>query len=214
MAIKDLLYRCPGCGHDPMGGKGEVASCPRCGLEAHRGSSLPLALVVRKDGRQFDVPLASVTRRLHALGGPWPRAMAASGTLSYETRVRLRLGGNERPVRYRGRLLGFAERFGRGTPGTLLLTGASLTFRAGPGDAGQGRGEDRIWPLESLRSLQTSSSSLQITTQAGGLLLFRFDGDSPRRWDELLRGALDARWRKLGKGGILEFQPRILAGAP
>lgn len=31
MALVDLLYRCPRCGHDPLPGKGGSALCPACG---------------------------------------------------------------------------------------------------------------------------------------------------------------------------------------
>ena len=36
MALADLCYRCPACGHDPMAGKGDRAWCPSCGLRVQR----------------------------------------------------------------------------------------------------------------------------------------------------------------------------------
>jgi hypothetical protein len=196
-----------------MGEAGKAASCPSCGLVIQRGSTRRLHLTVRNGGVQREVPVATLVDRMEALGGAWSRATDGAGSLCYRAAARLRVAGTETPVRYQGRLLGFAERFGAGTPGTLEVRDESLSFHHA--ESGTPTARDavplRSWALESLRSLQASSSSVQLTTEGGGLLLFRFDNDSTRRWESLLRGAIATRWEALGRGRVVEFQPRILA---
>jgi hypothetical protein len=229
LALKDFLYRCPGCGHDPMEGEADEARCPACGLVVDRNAAGATCLRVHGPSGALpsEVPASHLADRIEAMGGALPRATAPSGSLAYATEVRVRTAGSERPIRYRGLLLGFAERFGAGTPGRLRITDEALILDMGgaldaaasahaPPAAGQAH--RRTWPLEALRSLQTSSSAVQITTldrtsRARGIVHFRFLDDSPRRWDELLRHAISQRWELLGKGTVQEFQPRIRAEA-
>ena len=58
--------------------------------------------------------------------------------------------------------------------------------------------------------MQTSSSSLQVTIPSGELIQLRFSLDSPRRWEQLLKAALQKAYREAGRGEIVEFQPRIV----
>lgn len=215
MALKHFLYRCPACGHDPMEGRGDVATCPSCTLLIDRKATGTTCLRLHLRGREdapIEVPVATLADRITAHGGALTRATHSDGSLAYEAEVRVQTAGSEMPIRYRRRLLGFAERFGAGTPGILRLSDDALALRSPVlADAPS----TRRWALEEIRSLQTSSSAVQITTQTEGVVLFRFTEDSPRRWDELLRHAIAERWKRLGKGTVQEFQPRIRAeGAP
>jgi hypothetical protein len=216
MSLKDFLYRCPACGQDPLPGARDTVACPACGLRVDREGGRDTRLRVTLPGRApVHLLAATLADRIEALGGPLSRARQADGALAYGAAVRVRMAGSEAPVRYGGRLLGFVERFGAGTPAHLHLGDDALTLL--PLGAPPGREPLRCWPLESLRALQTSSSAVQITTghadgtggPATGLVLFRFVEDSPRRWDELLRHAVAQRWEVLGRGPIREFQPRI-----
>jgi len=211
MALKDFLYRCPGCGHDPMEGRGDVVICPSCTLQIDRNATGTTCLRLHRPGTEaapIDVPAATLADRIAEHGGALTRATAPDGSLAYEAEVRVQTAGSEMPIRYRRRLLGFAERFGAGTPGILHLSAHALGLRSpSPADASS----PRRWALEDIRSLQTSSSAVQITTHLDGVVLFRFTEDSPRRWDELLRHAIGDRWKRLGKGTVQEFQPRIRA---
>jgi hypothetical protein len=112
----------------------------------------------------------------------------------------------EIPFRFRGELLGFAEVFGPSTPGVLAIDPEGLTFQ--PDDAAGGKAER--WLLLDIRAVQTSSSSLQFVPAEGGLIQCRFQSDSTRRWESLLRAALKAIYRLKGLGEIVEFQSRIV----
>jgi hypothetical protein len=194
-----------------MEGQGDVATCTSCGLHVDRDAAGVTCLRLRWPGTEnppLEVPAATLADRIVAHGGALTRATSPDGGLVYEAEVRVRTAGSEMPIRYRRRLLGFAERFGAGSPGILHLSSDALELLALP----QARASPpRRWPLEDIRSLQTSSSSVQITTREDGVVLFRFISDSPRRWDELLRHAIGERWKAMGKGTVHEFQPRIRA---
>jgi hypothetical protein len=133
-------------------------------------------------------------------GGP---SRVESSAEEAQTRVLYSLAEREDPLHYRGRLLGFVERFGVGREGILALDLTHLRLLP------TATTPPLIWPLEDLRSLQSSSSFLQITDTQETVVLLEFPEDSPRRWDEVLRGALQSRWSALGRGVITEYQPRI-----
>jgi hypothetical protein len=84
----------------------------------------------------------------------------------------------------------------------LALTEGGLAFR-------DDSGAFEEWPVSDLRALQGSSSELQISPASGGIVAFRLASDSPRRWEERLKGLLRAHWEREGRGEIIEFQPRI-----
>jgi hypothetical protein len=113
----------------------------------------------------------------------------------------------EKPFHFRGELLGFAEVFGPASEGVLEINEEALVLTP-PGEAEE---EADGWSLLDIRAVQTSSSSLQFACGDGSLIQFRFQQDSPRRWESLLKGALKAIYRKRGLGEIVEFQPRIVA---
>jgi hypothetical protein len=206
MALKDLLYLCPFCGEDPTTAAGPHVRCPSCGRTfGPAGAGARIRVREGGTGATAEVTSATLTRGIEALGGASRRARRPDGSLFHQARVRIRVARQEAPVRFRDQLLGFYERFGPGSAGTLSLDGSTLRFE--PDAAGEGSA--LAWALEELRALQTSSSSVQISPGEGGVVLFRFPYDSPRRWDDLLRRALQECWHRLGRGEIFEFQPRI-----
>lgn len=207
MALKDLIYLCPFCGADPTAAAGPSVRCPNCGRTFEAGGPRARIRVEGGHGGEpSELTVATLLRGIEARGGALAGSRQPDGSLFRRARVRVRVAHEERAVRFRDRLLGYYERFGPGRAGTLSLEGGTIEFRPSAGAGGPMR-----WAIEDLRALQTSSSAVQISPGAGGVVLFRFVDESPRRWDDLLRGALRERWRELGRGEILEFQPRIRA---
>lgn len=204
-----------------MGGEGDRAACPACGLRVDREGGRDARLrVVHPSGRIAHLPAALLARRIDAFGGALASTGGAPAGALRRARVRVRTAGGEDPVRFRSRLLGFTEALRGGAQAILALDSRELRLEP-LADAPQALHPAeplQRWALDSVRSLQTSSSTVQFTVRRGErgrggpeIVLLRFLDDSPRRWDELLRHALTARWRALGRGEITEFQPRILA---
>ncbi len=137
---------------------------------------------------------------------------SAPGTPIRQSRVEVRQAGREAPVRLGGELLGFAEAMGEPTLGTIQLTAEALILIPGAGgaDDSENGNPPEVWPLLEIRSVQTSSSSLQLSPPRGGLVQLRFASDSPFRWETILRQALRGAYRTAGLGEIVEFQPRIV----
>jgi len=129
-------------------------------------------------------------------GGQGPLALPAEGDAA------MRVASREFPIRFRGALLGYCERFGARSTGVLRLTDDRLTFT-------ERNGPVHEWLLSRVRAVQGSAAAVQITPAEGGLVSFGLDRDSPRRWEELLRAQLRVVWRAEGRGEIAEFQPRI-----
>ena len=92
------------------------------------------------------------------------------------------------------------------------ITGDRLSFlpepASNPGDSGGS--EEVTWLFLDIRAVQTSSSSLQFSPASGGLVEFRFESDSPFRWEHLLHRGLRRAYAAAGLGTIVEFQPRIV----
>lgn len=203
MALKDLIYRCPRCGADPVEGRKDRVRCPTCGSRYERGDP-PAGILVREEGtKPRTVPTSRLVESIREAGGPFPAAVDAEGSVDYASPVEVRSGADEEPVRHSGGLLGFVEKLEEGGRATLRATDRALEL------VGRDGGTRSRWNLMDLRAVQSSSSSLQIYTAAEELLHFRFLDDSPVRWEALLHGLLRRAYRRTGRGEIVEFQPRI-----
>lgn len=198
MALTALLFRCPACGADPLLAVRSGARCRSCGRSYEQGTEGTLR-IREPDGRLVERPVAELAARAGEMWG----ADAPEG----EARVRMREATEEVPVRQGRELLGFFERRGPVRPGLLRLDGEAVHFQP------DGEEEARRWPLLELRAVQGSSSSVQISPKAGGVITFRFETDSPRRWEERLREAVRRSWARAGRGPVGEFQPRIRSGS-
>lgn len=208
MADENGSARCPGCRRGYLPGPGDAR-----------------LLEVSADGTQREVSAASLAAAMKARGGPG--SVPAAGQPYQEARVRFRRATTEDPIRHQGRLLGFTERLGRFRDGVLRLNATHLRIVPDPSRIGRAPSSVRgptpgsrrvsggmgpaelVWALEDLQAIQASSSSVQFSPADGGVVLLRFVNESPRRWEDLLRSALRARWKVLGRGSIVEFQPRI-----
>lgn len=203
MPLTYFLYSCPRCGHDPLGGEGDRAECQACGASFTREGATGRIRLEASDGDSGEIEPAVLRASLEERGAPRGALAERDGKEEYTSPAVLRRSIGEEPVRHGGSLLGFVERMGPEEVGSLKLRGNTLSFEVGEGTIGQ-------WSLLDLRSIQTSSSALQVTGQ-DGMVEFRFRGDSPRRWETLLHGLLREAYREQGRGEIVEFQPRIVA---
>lgn len=224
MALHDLLYRCPLCGHDPTDPKeaGDEVICPSCGArmtwEADSGRGRKRVRVEHRfpEGAGASVQVHLLTDRIAAMGGAIPAALGPDGILRCTDEIRIRWVEREKAVRYRRSLVGFRELLGRaGSPARLELEGSLLRVRplhATDDSAGQGGGEPWFdWDLADVQALQAMTSALQVTLSGGRVVVLAFESASARRWDDLIRAALQRTWLREGRGVITEFQPRIRA---
>lgn len=210
MAIGDLLWACPFCGaigsiRKDGGGR---SACARCATTYRRaGGSVVIA---RRPGAEPDArPAAQWVRALPAVEAALQGAAADSveagvgGEALREDRVEATFAGPDEAVRRAGEVLGFRETEGQTLTGALRLDASRLTFTA---DEGATRG----WALADLTAIQSSSRVVQIKQRGAPVVTFRFLTGSPRLWEELLQWAVRALYRRLGRGEIREFQPRIV----
>ncbi len=202
MPFWHFLYRCPECGKDPVLGDEDAVHCPECAAAFERGKDG--AIRILRSGHPPEVrTAASLGHQIEALGGPIPRAVTENGEVQYRSRAVLRRVLREVPLRYRGKLKGFFEVHEEPEEGLLELSDETLTFHPGEGK------EQLRWSLIDLRSIQTSSGSVQITPPELEAAVFYFPEDSPRRWEQLLFYAVRrARERAEEEGGMEELQSR------
>lgn len=200
MSLTTFLYRCPECGHDPLVERRGRARCGGCGAEIRRGRGGAILV----NGRPRTA--AELARSLDGLGGALPSATEDDDgrAVRYRTHVVASRCVGMDPIRSRGELLGYAERWGREVEGTLEATEASLRF-VPESDSSEALELD---PGD-LKAVQTSSSALQLDGPEG-LVQFRFVDDSVRRWEALVRTLVRRVWEASGKGQVTEFQPRIV----
>ncbi|MEX2527416.1 MAG: hypothetical protein WEA09_07240 [Gemmatimonadota bacterium] len=207
MSLRDLLYRCPVCGHHPLKGVGDEVGCAECGVVYHRGGAPALIRIIPgsgSDGGPVDVPASVLSRALEEWGGALSTvSQDPESGLKAEADVRLKRGRGESVLHSRGQFLGFRERMADTETGRLILDPDKLCFQPSSGNS------DVVWALRDVRGVQIASSALQLYLASRLLLHFRFVDDSCRRWDELLRHAIQEVWRDEGWGEIVEFQPRI-----
>jgi len=206
VALRHILFRCPSCGHDPLTGEGDRAYCSSCQREFVRrkaGGTIEVLLA----GQSHKAPIGDLTRQIEDLGGALPAALGPDGTILYEARVLAQEADVESPVRFRGQVLGFFEQLGEGESGRLVLDEEAMRFFPDSDPAAP-----KSWLLLGIRAVQSASSSIQISPSEGGVVLFRFEVDSPLRWESLLKSAMQRAYDRAGRGTIHEFQPRIVSG--
>ena len=117
MPIHDMLYRCPRCGHDPLGGHKGRARCFSCGtrFEQGRGS----VITVRPpEGPPEQASATSLIADIEKMGD----------SLFREARVAFGVAEGHDVIRWRGEVLGFSERISWKGEGLIKLDGATLTF--------------------------------------------------------------------------------------
>lgn len=204
MALTDFCYRCPGCGHDPMRGDGDAASCGSCGMRIERRRGR-LLMSSGEDDIQRGIGADGLYREVDRLGGPMTRATRADGTVTYSARALIAWRIREEAVWYRGILRGFAESMGPAVPGSITVNRDEIRVD----DGGSGSGS---WRHLDIGAVQAASSSLQLTLPGDRLVEFRLLDDSPRRWETLMRRLISDAWARAGRGRVVEFQPRIVTG--
>jgi hypothetical protein len=207
VALGDLIYLCPFCGYDPLMDEGVRLRCRGCDRtyeEVTGGAEIrvehPSEDVVEIGADELAARMEEV--RLGETDGGQESGAAAEEDPPFQSRATVRVASGEAPIRRGKEIVGFFEKRGPPSSGTLRLGGGRVRFEA---DAG----EELEWPLLEIRALQGASSSLQISPREGGVVTFRFESESPRRWEELLKRNLRRAWSRAGRGEIVEFQPRI-----
>ena len=213
MALVDLFYRCPGCGHDPMEGEGDEVRCGSCGVRIARRRGR-LWMTAPGEGAAAAISARELCRRIDALGGPMTRATAPDGTLEYSARAMVSWRIAEDAVRHRGVLRGYSESMGPAVEGSITVDRDTVSVDGGGSDTvsvdGDRSGAGR-WRHLDIGAVQAASSSLQLSLPGDRLVQFRFLGDSPRRWETLMRRLIADAWARAGRGRVVEFQPRIVA---
>lgn len=195
MAIRDLLWACPACGVPnalvPARGGDR---CRVCGAVLRRGPGA--SIVLEAPGRPPETrPAWQWCEALPALNGDG-EPLDGHATLREADAV-------ERPVHRKRELLGFIERFGPPVRGVVTLTDDVVRFRSDDGTI------ERSWPLAELTAVQPASSALQLKARDQPVVSFRFTSCSVRLWERRIQNALRRVYRDLGRGQIVEFQPRI-----
>ncbi len=219
MAIRDLLWACPLCGRvDGLVRARTGERCAGCGASFRRGRR-SLIEVTHPDGRVVLRSAADWAAMLPAEPpepAEPPASVSGSGEAAgesgaghpapiwRETAVLARFALGDEAIRRGPVYLGTMERLGPERPGRLSLTSTTLELTFDDG-------ERHSWPLDQLAALQASSTSVQLRPRGQPIVSFKFPESSSRLWDESITRALRARWRALGRGEILEFQPRIVA---
>ncbi len=199
--IHHMLYRCPLCGHDPMVRSSRRAECQSCGTIFERGRGS--IILVRKPG---DPTRASTATEL--IGGVAVMAEESLGERTeasapiHQAQVSLGRAEGQDTVRFKGHVLGFSERIKQEGEGLLRLYSDRLIWCAKGGDPVD-------WPFDVIRAIQISSRAIQVRFLRCGLRQFEFLEDSPKRWEDLFRLALQRFYAARGEI-IVEFQPQIV----
>lgn len=202
MAIRDLLWACPECGK--VGGLAptkDAEVCTVCGTRFRRGKGAMIEAERPGQGTETRTP-AEWVDRLPPIRQVLD-ATPADGPVHQE-RVTAQFAEGEVVIHHRGKYLNRIERFGSKREGLLAVFDDHLTFL-------EDDGTETTWPYDTITALQPSSSTLQVKARGMPLASFRFPNGSARFWEELLGDALRRHYRRMGKGEIIEFQPRITA---
>lgn len=195
VAIRDLLWACPACRSvESLVRSGRAEQCASCGARLRRGRGANIVLEV--PGR---TPVARHAREwADLIGDP------QDGEEDVSARVSLRDVARSWPLRERGELLGFVERFGPDIPGLLILTRDAIRFQPDTGPT-------RVWPILDVTAVQPASSKLQLKVRGSEVVTLRFVSGSVRLWEARIQQRLREAWRAAGWGEIVEFQPRVSA---
>lgn len=205
MPLTEFLYRCPRCGSAPLEGAKTRARCAGCDSRYEAAPRDGGIHVVGPEGTRIE-PAWKLAVAMEKRGGALPSGGGAGEGLSYHATATMRVSTDQEPLKHKDHVVGFIEKFGPATPGTVSITPTVLRFETKDGEVHE-------WPLGEIRALQTSSSTVQITLAGSVLVSFRLEDDSTRRWEQMLSRALRRLWRREGRGEIVEFQPRIRAEA-
>jgi len=214
VALRHVLYRCPLCGHDPTVGERDRAACTSCGSSFRRGAR---GVWVRGPAGEENVSVIDLVDGIRAWGGAMSAATGTDGTVHYSARARYHGWLVESPLSASGRTLGYVDQRAPGVRGVLEVDDQALAFRPaqGTGAAPEARpgGEPRHggtrWPLAEISALQVSTRSLQVGVRRLGTAEITLPEGSTFRWEELLQELLRRTWRRLDRGEITEFQPRV-----
>lgn len=201
MPIHHLLYRCPECGHNPTTADDHGARCQGCGTHFERGN---YALIVTQPaaGAKRTATAAQLIDAIRIWEDKSPTGIGLDGVLDYAAEVTYKRVVGQGVVHEGKLVIGFYEKFSEVAHGTLRITDDGLDL--------SGVEEDSFdWPWSVVRAVQTTGKSVQLMLAEDGLFDFRFDKDSPRRWEELLHARLQAHYAVSGLR-VREFQPRIL----
>ncbi len=188
-----------------MDGKGDEIACSGCGTKIYRREGKLFVLRAERSQSPFSVSAPQLWARIRE-DGPWRTEAPADEPLRRGVAV-VSFQKSLKPIRLNGRIRGFSEQLGGALPAGVFLYDDLLVLWF------QDERETIHCPLVQLRAIQTASSSLQITTPKEGLLDLRFPMDSSRRWEDLLRTAVDHAHQKAGNGSVLEFQPVVLTAS-
>lgn len=200
MPLTDLLWACPRCGTDRglrPAGRHDFA-CASCGTRYRRDRAAriratdPDGQVVVRDAGEWVDRLPDVDALVERAGEGVVRSARVEARHATETDV----------VRDGSDYLNRVEVFGPVEAGRLALDRDALSLASD-------RGPETRWGLERLTAVQASSTTLQVKVRQTPLVSFRFLDDSVFLWDLLLQAALRRFYHRTGRGGIVEFQPRI-----
>ncbi len=131
------------------------------------------------------------------------RATRPDGSVRYSASARISWRAGQRAVRWKGRLLGFAESTGKARSGVVTAGSRSIAVEDPVGVV--------LADYLDIRALQGTSACIQIALSGDRLVEARFDADSPRRWESLLRRMIRDAYARAGLGAVVEFQPRVSA---
>ena len=193
MPVRDVLWACPACrakGDIRPRGRREV--CRSCGAEFRRGRGA--RIIVRQNGASTD---RATGEWLRELGPPIPPAAGPDGVVLGPEAVRVKFTDGQQPLQWRGHILGWVERYGRGLRGTLTLREDGLVLSIG--------GSELRWPAERITGLQPASSSIQLR-MPDRMASFKFLEGSVRLWTAALTHVLRQYHEACGRE-ILELQP-------
>ena len=198
MPIHHMLYLCPECGHDPLLGVARRAECRSCGAVFERGSGS--TILVKSPGGPARVSTAK--ELLEATQARADALLGKSGVDNHRARITIGRAEGQHVVHFDGHVLGFSERIEREGEGILCLEGDRLTLLV------EGR-DPRVWTLDSIGAILISSLAIQINFRGHGLYQLQFLEDSPKRWEDLVHGALRRFYAARGRV-VIRFQPQIV----